>query len=246
VTDRRAYLSLYPADSRYLALGEGSVSTLYYRKHALPEILRINPAMKVIIVLRDPVARAYSSYLYLRNLGLEPMSDFAEAVAAEPRRRRAGWHHLWHYTGMSMYSDALTDVQETLPAEQIGVWFHDEMEADYAGTIRNILSFLDVPSVGSVAEGVPRVNASGAPTSLRLQRVLLWATRQEAIRGGIRLLTTYRFRERMRAKTIRRQTVPEPVENLLHSRFAEDIARLRDALHVEERRIPQWVRESER
>ncbi len=43
VTDRDAYLRLYPREHDFLALGDGSVSTLYYHQHAIAEIAAVNP-----------------------------------------------------------------------------------------------------------------------------------------------------------------------------------------------------------
>ena len=91
VTDRDAYLDLYPQEHDYLALGDGSVSTLYYHQDALPEVVAMNPAMRLVVLLREPVARAHSSHQYMRARGLEPVEDFLEAVALEDeRKQRAG------------------------------------------------------------------------------------------------------------------------------------------------------------
>ena len=50
------------------------------------------PDVKVIVVVRDPVDRAYSNWAHLRADGLEPEADFAAAAPAEQRadRRRLG------------------------------------------------------------------------------------------------------------------------------------------------------------
>ena len=61
VTDRDAYLALYPAEHSYVALGDASVSTMYYPQESIPEIKAMNPGMKLVMMLRDPVARAWSS-----------------------------------------------------------------------------------------------------------------------------------------------------------------------------------------
>ena len=49
---------------------EGSVSTLYYHATSVQNITRYaDPNAKIIILLRSPVDRAYSSYLYLWSPG---------------------------------------------------------------------------------------------------------------------------------------------------------------------------------
>ncbi|MGB3827398.1 MAG: sulfotransferase, partial [Ornithinimicrobium sp.] len=66
------YLALYPRDpSHYDALGDGSVSTLYYYSRSIPEIQRLAPRAKMVVILREPVDRAKSAYDYLTSKGHE-------------------------------------------------------------------------------------------------------------------------------------------------------------------------------
>ncbi len=67
----------------------------------------MNPDMRLVVMLREPVARAHSSFQYMRARGFEPLEDFLEAVAPSTQRKRDNWHHLWHYTRMSLYADAI-------------------------------------------------------------------------------------------------------------------------------------------
>ena len=53
-------------------------------------IHRAVPEARLIIVLRDPVDRAYSNWAHLWADGLETIGDFLTACAEEPRRAEAG------------------------------------------------------------------------------------------------------------------------------------------------------------
>ncbi len=239
VTDRDAYLALYPAQHSYLALGEGSVSTLYYAEEALPEVLRVNPRMKLVVLLRDPVERAYSAHQYMRARGLEPVEDFLEAVALEDERRRAGWHHIWHYTAMSRYADSLATLQSGVPPEQLGVWFYDDLNADYHGTFTSVLAFLGVPAETGEAISVPRVNVSGQPRFAPVSAALQWATANEAVRSAVKRTTSYHFRERVRRTVLRTNGLPPGAREELEPRFTEDLRRLRTLLPG--RDLPRWL-----
>jgi hypothetical protein len=230
VTDREMYLDLYPSASDHRALGDASVSTLYHHERALPEALAVNPDVRVVVLLREPVARAYSSHQYLRARGFEPLEDFLTAVAEERRRRAANWQHLWHYTGMSLYSDAIAALQSALAPGHLGVWFYDDLERDFAGTVSAVLRFLGVPPAPGEGEQIPRVNASGKPRFERLQHALWWATRHEVLRSGVKHVTTFRFRERVRGMTLRREGPPQEAFTELQPLFADDLARLRKLL----------------
>jgi Sulfotransferase family len=240
VTEEEDYLALYPRGSHHLALGEGSVSTFYYHERSIPEVLRINPDMRVVVLLREPVERAYSSFQYLRAQGREPHVDLLAAVAEEPSRRERNWHHLWHYTGMSMYADALEAFLTRLPEEQVGVWFYDDLERDYAGVLEAVQSFLKVDAVPGAAAGVPRVNASGTPRLLGVQKAMWWASSRPALRRSARLVTTWRFREAVKGRLLKRQSVPAHVHRELAPRFQEDLLRVRELLRPRTA-LPPWL-----
>lgn len=244
VTERSDYLALYPHSHDYLALGDGSVSTFYYQERAIPEALRINPDMRFVLLLREPVARAYSSFQYMRARGFEPLENFLAAVAEEPARRRSNYHHLWHYTQMSYYAKSLAGMHALVGRERLGVWFHDELEDDYEATVSSVLRFLDLPITGGEAEGVPRVNISGTPRSRALQRTIWAATRNEPLRRGVKRVTSYRFREGVRRLALRRSAVPGEVYSSLAPRFQTDLSEVREILQeLVPRPLPSWLSE---
>ena len=244
ITREKEYLALYPRDgSAHAALGEGSVSTLYYYERALPELLRVNPEMRVVVLLREPIARAYSSFQYLRAQGREREENFLVAVEREPQRRREHWHHLWHYTSMSMYADALTAFQQQLLPGHLGVWFYDDLDRDYVGTFHNVLRFLDLPVIPGVGEDVPRVNISGKPRHQRLQQGIWWATGRPALKRATCAVTSWGFREAVRSRLIRRAGVSQDAVRALAPIFEGDLARVRDLL-APEAEMPDWLQAS--
>lgn len=81
------YLAHFADAGEALRVGEASVWYLYSAR-AAEEMCAFNPDMRVVLGLRDPVDAVYSLHAQLlRNrLGDEDISDFAEALAAEPDR----------------------------------------------------------------------------------------------------------------------------------------------------------------
>jgi hypothetical protein len=238
VTELEAYLDLYPQEHTYLALGDASVSTLYYADRAIPAILDMNPDMKLVVMLREPVARAFSSHQYMRARGLEPVEDFLDAVALEEERKRAGWHHIWHYTSMSRYSESLEAFYSAFPRENVGVWFYDDLCSDYEATVSDILRFLNVPHFEGEASGIPRVNVSGQPKSASVHKAIAIATRNERIRTFVKSSTSYRFRERLRRATLRSDPLPPSAQHALSPQFESDLVKLRALVHGP---VPAWL-----
>lgn len=237
VTDRAQYLALFPETHDYLALGDGSVSTLYFADKAVPEIQAMNADMRIVILLREPVDRAYSSFQYMRARGFEPEEDFLAAVADEQRRRDEGWHHLWHYTNMSRYAEGVSALQAAF-GERAGIWFYDDLVADYQGTVGSVLRFLGLPELSSAGANVPRVNISGTPKLRSVQRVIWWTTRNEALRSSVKRLTSYRFREAIRRLSLHPSAVPPLARRELEDRFRTD---LKELSHLVPGEAPSWL-----
>lgn len=241
VTDEEEYLALY-GGSEHKCRGDGSVSTLYYHERAIPEILALNPQMRIAIILREPVDRAYSAYQYMRARGFEPEETFLRAFGAEEERRRADWHHLWHYESMSRYAEAVAAFLTTFSREQVGVWFYDDLQSDFEGTVAEVLRFIGAPPAPGEASGVPRVNISGTPRSALAHRVIWAATRHERVRSTVKRVTSYRMREYVRRATLRSDAVDPQTRSLLAPRFTDDLHRLAGMLddHVGGR-LPPWL-----
>lgn len=238
VTERSRYLDMYPARHNYLALGDGSVSTLYYAERAVQELKEVNPDMRVVVILRDPVERAHSSYSYMRARGFEPHEDFLTALDDEERRRADDWHHLWHYTAMSYYAPGLRALRDGLGADNVGVWFYDDMVRDYVRTISGVLRFIGVPPHPGEAEGVSRVNVSGTPRFPALHHAIWWTTGHEALRRPVKKLTSYRFRELVRRNILRPTGVPHDVRKRLEPMFRDD---LREVAGMVGTAGPRWL-----
>lgn len=239
VADRDAYLALYPAQHDFIALGDGSVSTLYYADRAAPEIVRVNPEMRIVIMLREPVQRAYSSYLYLRARGFEQCPDFLEAVAHEPRRKAENWHHLWHYTALSHYAHGLTVLRAAVGPDRVGLWFYDDLQADYPGTVRSVQDFLGLPVNTKQDLDVPRVNVSGTPRLAAAQSVIQAATGNELVRRTVKSLTSFRFRERIRRSGLRASEISAEARADLAPRFTDDLAELATLIDGP---VPGWLK----
>ena len=88
---REDYLALFDGAPAGTVRGESTPFYLYDRA-AQARLAADVPGVKVIVVVRDPVDRAYSNWAHLRADGLEPEADFAAAVRARgpADRRRLG------------------------------------------------------------------------------------------------------------------------------------------------------------
>ncbi len=239
VSDRERYLALFDDAGTASARGDGSVTTLYHADKAVPEILRINPSMRVVIILREPVERAFSSFTYLRLRGVETEVDFRRALDLEAKRRVDGWHHMWHYSAMSLYADDLRTIVDGLGRSQVKVWFYDELTSNFQRVLDEVVAFIGLPAFHGRTRTVPRVNVSGTAKSDVVQSMIAWATRTELARSALKRVIPFSVRERARSLAVRTEAVPAIDMHELTDRFADDmceVAQLVPGPH------PEWLR----
>jgi sulfotransferase family protein len=100
------------------------------------------PDARLIVLLRDPVERAYSHYWHERRTGRETLS-FAQALAAEPERRSAK-ETRYAYVERGRYLSQLQRIDELYPRERVLVLLFEDLRDDPAGTFAAVCRFLGV------------------------------------------------------------------------------------------------------
>ncbi len=103
VSDEAAYLRMFSKAVGYKAVGEASSSYLC-GEGAAERIHSTIPHAKIVIVLRDPVGRAYSQYLMDVREGWQEL-PFYEALLEDWNRPKKGWGVSHMYVEPGLYRD---------------------------------------------------------------------------------------------------------------------------------------------
>lgn len=205
----------------------GEASPFYLCSEEAPRRIRtFLPDAKLIVVLRDPVERAFSSFMYIRRWGWEPLADFSQALELEDRRRRDNWEYLWQYRKLGLYGAQIERYLNVFPREQISIDLFDELESDPIDFTRSLCAFLGIDS--DFRPRIPdRVNMSGRPRSRVLQRIV---DRQNAIRSLARYVVPKPYRKSIRValtqNNLQQDDMPCDVEKDLRAFYRPDIERL--------------------
>jgi hypothetical protein len=128
--------------------GENTPIYLYWRP-ALPRIRNYNHAMKFIVILRNPIERAFSQWNMQRRRGNEPF-DFLEAVEAEPRRiADAAPKQLrkFSYVDRGRYGEQLERAFRLFPREQFLVIKYEIFCAHQREAVEEVFRFLNLKPV---------------------------------------------------------------------------------------------------
>src|SRR5437667_3118215 len=103
VRDEAAYLRLFLKAKGYPAIGEASPSYLW-DANAPHRIRKAVPHAKIIILLRDPVERAYSHYLMDVREGRQDL-PFLQALERDWNRSKKGWSVSQLYVELGLYAE---------------------------------------------------------------------------------------------------------------------------------------------
>jgi Sulfotransferase family len=140
---REEYLALFDGAPTGAVRGESTPFYLYDRA-AQARLAADVPAVKVVVVVRDPVDRAYSNWAHLRADGLEPEADFGAAVALEEQRVADGWAPFWHYRGLGRYGEQLRDLYQHVPRERVFLLRYRQLVDTPRETLDRVSGFLGV------------------------------------------------------------------------------------------------------
>ncbi len=234
VRDEQTWRDLFGGRSEQRR-GEGSVTTLAYPDASIPAIEQFcAPDCRLVVMLRDPVDRAFSSWLYLRSRGYDAGS-FEECLAAEEERTRAGWSHMWQLTRLSRYAEQLAPFVAGF-GDRLLVVVQEEFAADPSGQLRRVLEFLDVdPDVD--IDPSRQVNAAGLPRSRAVTSALNTLRRSPSLRRVVTAVVPQRQRERIRSANLDRRTMDPATRARLVTALADDVRDLQELLG---RRLTVW------
>jgi hypothetical protein len=143
--DYEAYHALFPAESPSRLKGEATPIYMYWHP-ALMRIRAYNPKIKLIMILRNPITRAYSHWNRERSVGRERLA-FREALLAEPARASEALpSQLRHasYIERGMYTSQLERIWELFPREQTLILRTDDFSRALAPMFTRLADFLGI------------------------------------------------------------------------------------------------------
>lgn len=161
------YESQFTPKPHHVQVGEATPAYMY-DPAARERLTRSLPEARLVVILRNPVDRAYSHYWHKRRLGDETLASFEEAIAAEPQRRaRKGVRKRigFAYVDRGHYVDQIADLITRQGEERVHVMLLDDLVRDRVGTLRELLAFLEVDTGPAETLEVRRRNPYRVTTS---------------------------------------------------------------------------------
>ena len=240
VTEPEAYFELYKGAGEDQIAFDGTTAYLYRSAETINNMERYYgnriEEVKIIILLRNPIDRAWSHYNYLIRNGFENL-PFVEAIKPEHTARRKLQRWGFDYTGFGAYFHQVKAFKERFPLTRVylteDLKTHDTM-------LGEIFDFLDLPPINAPA--IKQANPSGVPKN----RFLVNQMRNNPLlKRAVNMLpeqakhNILQQRDRMMGKFLKKQKIDDHTRALLTEHYREDITNL--GLLIE-RDLSHWLK----
>ena len=239
IRDEEQYAELFAGVTGEKAIGESSVFYLCYPASA-ERIAQTVPEAKIIVLLREPVARTYSSYIFLLRDGRETLG-LEEGLHREEERKEQGFEPMWWYKELSLYYRQVKHYMDVFGEERVKVLLYEELHANPEQVLRDAFAFLEVREDVGIDTSV-RYNLSGVPKSRGIYNLLdHFIDKPSALERRIKSLVPLNLRIAWASKIIGMFTHSVPMNPQMQAQlkayFAEDVGKLEDLLH---RDLSSW------
>jgi hypothetical protein len=212
-----------------MVTGEVGTGYLFHHELAIPRIKEtLGDDVKILMVLRHPVDRCYSSYLHFAK-DLHENGTFEEALDSEEKRFKEGWDFMWQHRWMGLYAK---QVEAYLGAfKEVKVLFYEDFRRAPDVFMKEVFEFIDVnPNIN--LDLAKTHNASGTPKNETLQRFITQETfLKRLVRPLFRLVFSKDRREKIRKEAKGRnlkksEGLSVEQRSKLMSFYSDDIAEL--------------------
>jgi len=126
---------------------KGEATPIYMYWETAPErIYKYNPDMKLILLLRNPISRAYSQW----NMEIQKNNEylsFSEAIRSEKRRLNTkNEMHIRHfsYLDRGLYSKQINRIKKYFPSTNVLILKSENLLIDHYSTLNKITDFLNI------------------------------------------------------------------------------------------------------
>ncbi len=106
-------------------LGDSTKQYLYHYDTVIPQIKEKLGDIPIIIILRNPVPRAFDTFVYQNK---NQLVSFEEALELEEERKKKGYNYIWFYKDAGNYCKAVKAYKDSFSRVYVGLYEDYENE----------------------------------------------------------------------------------------------------------------------
>lgn len=230
------YISIFEHAGENQVLGEATPIYLWLYRKTIENIRKHIPnwrELKIIIILRNPVERAFSDYSIHKQIGDEPLK-FETAISPgilDERRKNDLWRWAICYVEAGFYYEQVKAYLDIFP--QVKVYLFEALKADPRGLVKDMFRFLHVddsfiPDMGEIH------NPAGILKSKLFYRILTTPDFVSSIFPPLKLIPLdirVKITNNLKRLNIRDKSgAKEKTRQYLRNLYREDILKLQELI----------------
>jgi len=228
----QVYADSFKGNEKAKAVGDVCVSYLYYHEETIRNIGKYLNQPKIIIILRNPVERAYSNFMMYKKFG-EEKRGFRQALAEDETEPSKLYKKQGLYTEqVQAYLDNFKDVK---------IYLYEDLMNDSVAMMQDMFAFLGVDSSFRPDTAI-RHNISGMPRvkllntfflNQHLQKYVSAVTSAIRLKTPIKKMTTF-----INGKNLEKTFMAEADRQYLVNFYQKDVESLQNLI---QRDLTHWL-----
>ncbi len=222
LTNEQHYKMLFQKADGDLVTGEASVSYLW-SPTAPQEIYNANPNAKIIMVLRNPIDRAFSHYLMDLRVNFTKLS-FLDALKKDLESPYKTWNANSKYIELGLYSEQIKRYLAIFPNQNVKIIMFDTLKKNTKQEMINLFEFLNVDSGFA-----PDYNKKYNESYLYKNEFVNAVSRNAKLSHFLRSILNENIKNKIRHLITTKKAIPTITadeRNYLGTFFKEDIAKI--------------------
>lgn len=237
INDKDIYYSLFDEVENEKIVADSSPSYLW-DINAANHIFKDFPNAKIIILLRDPIQRAFSHFLMDLKDGNQSNENFKEALLNDAKTQPKIWGRSHLYTEIGMYHDQVKNYIDTFGSNQVKVIIYKDFITNTQANLKAICRFLNIEEQPIDLIDYNKVyNPYVVPKSKLSKLILTYKNKL----GLLKVLVPKFVKEYLNNKMLFKQEEKPKINNrdktYLYTIFEKDIIKLENLLQID---LKQW------
>jgi len=241
ITQFDDYIKLFVKLKSNQIAGEASPVYLFLYEKSIHNIKKYIPHwrnLKIIIILRNPIERAYSNYLHHVKVGVEHL-PFEEAIKKEEERERNNCGIGFQYVKFSFYYKMVEAYLENF--RYVRVYLFEDLKQNPLKLIKNLFTFLNVDS-NFIPKDIRKYNVSGIPRNKMSSIIISFLAKPNLFKDIIKVVSPLsslqKLKSNLEAKFLIKPEMDKQVKKLLIDIYKDDIIKLQ---YLIQRNLRHWL-----
>ena len=241
IDDFQEYEKLFFAGKENKYRGESSVMYLMYPDIVIPKIKELfGDETKIIIMLRNPVDRAYSGFQHVKRYNVNETSTFEKAweISEERYFSNPVITPASRYQELGLYYNQVKSYFEKL--QYVHVIIYDDYKADFKGEMHKVFDFLAIDKININIEERHMIGDWQWEND-RMKKIMI---KKNSLRSFLKIIIPFKSLRKMLRIKIKQSTTNKVLEmkketrQMLQEFYKEDVANLSELL---DRDLNYWT-----